>query len=200
MTWAAVCLLLGIACGDVPPVSNHVPATHVPSATPPVADIPRAFFPMARGFYFECDVQPPVQFAQLYVRAARQYPSGLPACMLARQGHAESAFKPNAISKAGALGIAQFMPDTAREMGIDPLDPSQAIPAQAKYMVWSKSKWTPELGGRTDDDLLALSLSTYNYGAGNMFKNQRRNGWILYKEAEPKLPKETRDYVRKIMQ
>ena len=151
-------------------------------------------------YELDCDVQPPRQYRNLYLAAAEDNPSGLSVCRLVKQGRAESAFNPFAVSPVGALGIAQFMPKTARQMGIDPLDPRQAIPAQAKYMVWCKSGWTPDLGGRTNDDLDALAAGCYNHGRGAMFRNQRRHGWVRYEDARPHLPAETRKYVAKIIQ
>jgi len=47
----------------------------------------------------------------------------------------ESSFRTRAISPAGAQGIAQFMPGTARERGLaDPFDPEQAIPKAADFL------------------------------------------------------------------
>lgn len=46
----------------------------------------------------------------------------------------ESNFNPKAVSSAGALGIMQIMPGTAAGLGINPLDPSQAIPGAAKLL------------------------------------------------------------------
>jgi len=46
----------------------------------------------------------------------------------------ESAFEPRAISAAGALGIAQFTPETAATYGVDPLDPFDAIRGAAKLL------------------------------------------------------------------
>jgi soluble lytic murein transglycosylase-like protein len=67
----------------------------------------------------------------------------------------ESSFNPDTIfgrntSPAGAQGIAQFMPATAQGMGIDPLNPDEAIPASAKYL---RAKY--DEGG--DDWALALA-------------------------------------------
>ena len=64
---------------------------------------------------------------------------GLPVNMLASLLYQESRYRPEIIngtvkSPAGALGIAQFMPATAKQFGINPLDPFQAIPAAAKYL------------------------------------------------------------------
>ena len=51
-----------------------------------------------------------------------------------RQIAAESGFDPGAHSPAGAQGIAQFMPATARGLGINPLNPKQALHGAAKLM------------------------------------------------------------------
>ncbi|MBN9623683.1 MAG: lytic transglycosylase domain-containing protein, partial [Actinobacteria bacterium] len=52
-----------------------------------------------------------------------------------RRPFAESNFNPFAVSPAGAVGIAQFMPGTAASYGLeDPFDPAEAIGAQARLM------------------------------------------------------------------
>jgi hypothetical protein len=77
--------------------------------------------------------------------------------LLAAQLMAESGFNPRAVSPAGALGIAQFIPSTARSYGLrDPFDPVASIDAQAHLM----------------SDLLRrfhsvpLALAAYNAGPG----------------------------------
>lgn len=85
---------------------------------------------------------------------------GLPPNLLARQVQKESSFNPNAVSSAGALGLAQFLPSTAADFGIDPLNPTQAIDAMGQYMSQLYSKfgsWT-------------LALAAYNWGQGNLAK------------------------------
>lgn len=84
---------------------------------------------------------------------------GVGAALLAAQLRQESGFDPRARSGAGALGIAQFLPGTARRYGLrDPLDPGAAIAAQAHLM----------------HDLLArfgsvpLALAAYNAGPGRV--------------------------------
>lgn len=111
--------------------------------------------------------------------------NGIPAGMLARLLWQESRYRPDIISGAtrspvGALGIAQFMPATARDMGIDPLDPMQAIPAAARYLAQC-FKWT---GGND----WAKALAAYNWGAGNVNKKGLANA-----------PKETRNYYAGIL-
>jgi len=66
-------------------------------------------------------------------RAAARW--SVSAALLAAQLRRESNFDPGARSPAGALGIAQFMPGTARNYRLrDPFDPAAAIDAQAHLM------------------------------------------------------------------
>jgi hypothetical protein len=75
----------------------------------------------------------PARFAPAINRAAQRW--SVSAALLAAQLYAESGFNPFAVSPAGAQGIAQFMPGTARGMGLDdPFDPHAAIDAQARLM------------------------------------------------------------------
>jgi hypothetical protein len=75
----------------------------------------------------------PDRFAPALNRAAQRW--SVSATLLAAQLYAESGFNPFAVSPAGAQGIAQFMPGTARGMGLeDPFDPEAAIDAQAHLM------------------------------------------------------------------
>jgi hypothetical protein len=75
----------------------------------------------------------PARFAPALNRAAQRW--SVSATLLAAQIYAESNFNPFVTSPAGAQGIAQFMPGTARAIGLeDPFDPDQAIDAQAHLM------------------------------------------------------------------
>jgi Transglycosylase SLT domain/D-alanyl-D-alanine carboxypeptidase len=75
----------------------------------------------------------PQRFADPLSRAAQRW--SVSATLLAAQLFAESGFNPFAVSPAGAQGIAQFMPGTARGMGLrDPFDAPAAIDAQAHLM------------------------------------------------------------------
>jgi hypothetical protein len=81
------------------------------------------------------------------------------AALLAAQLRQESGFDPHARSPAGAQGIAQFMPGTARAVGLrDPFDPEQAIPAQAKLMASLLRRFGS----------VQLALAAYNAGEGNV--------------------------------
>lgn len=118
----------------------------------------------------------PKQYASLISQAAKQY--NVPERLLSALLKQESGFNPKAVSSAGALGIAQFMPATAKGFGIDPLDPNQAIPAAAKYL----------RGSFDNFGSWELALAAYNAGGGAVGKY----GGI------PPYP-ETQNYVKTIM-
>jgi len=67
----------------------------------------------------------------------------------------ESGYRPGAISKAGAIGVMQLMPATARALGIDPHDPAANIAGGSAYL----RKQLDRFGGRID-----LALAAYNAG------------------------------------
>ena len=88
-------------------------------------------------------------------RAAQRW--NVSAALLAAQIYAESNLNPFAQSPAGAQGIAQFMPGTARGMGLDdPFDPNAAIDAQAHLM----RDLLRQFGA------VPLALAAYNAGPG----------------------------------
>jgi hypothetical protein len=89
----------------------------------------------------------------------------------------ESGFQPHVISSAGARGMMQFMPATARRYGLrDPFDPAQAIDAAARYL-----RDLQEIFG----DRLDLILASYNAGEGAVkaFRSGRKlilsNGRVI---------------------
>ena len=75
--------------------------------------------------------------------AAQKY--GLLPDVFARQIKMESGFNPKAISPAGARGIAQIMPETAKSWGVNPDDPQAALEASAKNQAGYLKTY---LGGR----------------------------------------------------
>ncbi len=110
------------------------------------------------------------------VAAARD--NELPPAFLARLIWQESRFDPQSVSPAGAVGIAQFMPQTASEVGLsDPYDPSEALPASARLL----NKLHREFGN------LGLAAAAYNAGSG------RIRDWLSNRQS---LPRETQNYVR----
>jgi hypothetical protein len=97
----------------------------------------------------------PARFAAPLARAAQRW--NVSAALLGAQLYAESNFNPFAQSGAGAQGIAQFMPATARELGLrDPLDAAASIDAQAHLMRDLLRRF----------GAVPLALAAYNAGAG----------------------------------
>ena len=100
-----------------------------------------------------------LRLAEATVRAARI--QVLPPEFLAATLLQESAFDPQALSSAGALGIAQFMPDIARGAGIDPFDPFDAITGAATLL----GSYARAYDGIYANPLTA-ALAAYNAGPG----------------------------------
>ena len=103
---------------------------------------------------------------------------GVPVDLFLRMIGQESAWKPGAVSPKGASGLAQLMPGTARELGVDPTDPIQNMTGGARYL-------RQQLDAFGSQD---LALAAYNAGPGAV----RKHGGI------PPF-RETQDYVRKIL-
>ncbi len=85
----------------------------------------------------------------------------------------ESRFDPHAVSPAGAIGIAQFEPETAAELGINPRDPAQALAAAARLDARRISLYAQRArlladhyGGGSARYAYGLMLAAYNAGAG----------------------------------
>jgi soluble lytic murein transglycosylase-like protein len=89
--------------------------------------------------------------------------NGLPPEFLAATLLQESAYDPDAISSAGAVGIGQFMLDTAAGAGIDPFDPLQAIDGAAALLGAYARTYA-----RNSDEPLTLALAAYNAGPGSV--------------------------------
>lgn len=109
--------------------------------------------------------------------------SGIDGGMLTRQIGAESGFDPNAVSSKGATGIAQFMPGTAKQYGVDPTDPNSSIDGAARYDADLLKKYNGNNG---------LALAAYNWGPGNVDR------WIQSGGDVSQMPRETQAYVARV--
>jgi hypothetical protein len=90
----------------------------------------------------------------------------------------ESRFDSGSISRAGAQGVAQFMPGTAARFGLkNPFDPFEALPASARLL----RQLSEQFGN------FGLAAAAYNAGPGRVLK------WLANRG---ELPRETRAYVR----
>ena len=104
--------------------------------------------------------------------------AGIDPRLLAALVRAESAFDAGAGSHAGAIGLAQLMPGTAAELGVDPYDPVQNLRGGARYLADQLDRFgSPE-----------LALAAYNAGPGR----------VLSAGGIPQIT-ETQNYVVRVM-
>jgi len=114
--------------------------------------------------------------AALISRASRRY--GVDEGLIKAVIHAESNFKPTAVSSAGARGLMQLMPATAAGLGVtDSFNPEQNVMAGTRFLKDLLTRY----GGDVDK-----ALAAYNWGPGNVDRGKSR------------LPQETRDYLVKV--
>lgn len=113
----------------------------------------------------------------IFEEAADRY--GLSSSLIKSVAKAESSFNPKAVSHAGAMGVMQLMPGTARSLGVsDPFDARQNIMGGAKYLKENLDRFGD----------VSLALAAYNAGPNAV---QKYNGIPPYKE--------TQNYVKKVM-
>lgn len=120
-----------------------------------------------------------IAIKQLAIGISMKY--GVPANLVLAMIQQESGFNPNAVSKAGAQGLMQLMPSTARNLGVkNPFDPTENIDAGVRYLKQQLNTFKGDV---------KLALAAYNAGAGNV------------KKAGNKVPNfgETKNYVKVIL-
>jgi soluble lytic murein transglycosylase-like protein len=111
-------------------------------------------------------------------KASRKY--GVDVGLIKAVIHAESDFNPHAVSHAGARGLMQLMPATARSLGVsDSFDPEQNVMAGTRFLKDMLQRYN----GNVDS-----ALAAYNWGPGNVDKRADH------------LPRETRDYLARVKQ
>jgi len=166
-----------------------------PPAPKPVVEEER------RKGYLECG-STPAHLVRVYHDAAMAFlPGDLREhwCWLALQGRAESAWRADAKSVAGAMGIAQFMPGTWREtcsprFGPNPYAVVPAIHCQAVYMGKQADFW---IWRRPAYERLLLATAGYNAGNGNVHRAQKLcRGARLWGEIRTCLPRVTGRHAR----
>jgi hypothetical protein len=160
---------------DMPTTTGDLPTTRIESAEPNT-DLPKEDGDDAK----QADAQPDAEISLdllCSTLASSAQTSGLPVSFFSNLIWQESRFVLRAVSPAGALGIAQFMPRTAAAIGLtNPFDPLIALPASARLL------------GTLFQRFGNLGLAAAAYNAGEA----RVSHWLSNKSG---LPRETRNYV-----
>lgn len=110
-------------------------------------------------------------YKDIFIEASRKY--GVSYDLLTAMAQQESGFDPEAVSRSGAMGIMQIMPETAKGLGLEhPFDAYDNIMAGAKYI----SQKLKEFGGNVDK-----ALAAYNAGSSVV---KKYNGVPPYGETQ----------------
>lgn len=121
--------------------------------------------------------QSPKNVQEIVARASERY--GVDSALIKAVIKAESNFNPSAVSRAGAQGLMQLMPSTARGLGVnDSFNPEQNVMAGTRFLKDMINRYH----GNIDS-----ALAAYNWGPGNVDR-----------KGTSSLPQETREYLAKV--
>ena len=144
--------------------------THYTNVKPRGATASQLLFTYVEACY-ACGLLPGVNFGTVrlntsaYASEIREAASqfGVEEAVVRAVIHAESAYRPNAISRAGAQGLMQLIPATASRFGVaDPFDPAQNIRGGVRYLAWLMKRY---------ESNLTLVAAAYNAGEGAVDRN-----------------------------
>jgi membrane-bound lytic murein transglycosylase D len=113
---------------------------------------------------------------------------------LAWLAEAESTFNPNARSPVGAKGLFQFMPETAKSLGLSTFLPDERT--DVRKSAEAAARYLRMLYGKFGD--WPLALAAYNAGEGRVRRLLKQKNAATFAEIAESLPSETRMYVPKV--
>ncbi len=169
-------LITGLSASSSSPVAQE---TGTPQAASFVSSPPTFAEALTRAQRAQAEARPPKEapYAALIRQVAARY--GVDEDLVHAIVEAESDYNPRCVSKAGAMGLMQLMPATARALGLsDPWDPAQNLDGGVRYL--------RQLIERFKD--IDLALAAYNAGPNAVSRYQ----------GIPPYP-ETQAYVRRVL-
>jgi soluble lytic murein transglycosylase-like protein len=171
-----------VSLDTVQQILGFTPQTDAPVDTSPVADTFTSSSSSANTTAANAtssgSVSSPENLEEYFKEASETY--GVDINLLKAIARQESNFNPSATSSAGAMGVMQLMPSTAKGLGVtNAYDAQQNIMGGAKLMAQNLKKYNGDV---------SLALAAYNAGSGNVDK---------YGGIPPF--KETQNYVKKVL-
>ena len=168
-----------VSLDTVQQILGFTPQTDAPVDTSPVTDTPAISSSSATNSTTSSgSVSSPENLEEYFKEASETY--GVDINLLKAIARQESNFNPSATSSAGAMGVMQLMPSTAKGLGVtNAYDAQQNIMGGAKLMAQNLKKYNGDV---------SLALAAYNAGGGNVDK---------YGGIPPF--KETQNYVKKVL-
>jgi soluble lytic murein transglycosylase-like protein len=160
---------------------TQIPASAIVSFEQEEAVAPPPALPSALAAAPAPTVPPaPATPAELAAHAAKKY--ALPESFVRSVMNAESGFQPDALSPKGAIGLMQLMPETAKQLGVNPKNPRENAEGGAQYLHDLLAKY------EGDPDQVLLALAAYNAGPAAV---ARYHGVPPYRE--------TREYILRVL-
>lgn len=171
-----------VSLDTVQQILGFTPQTDAPVDTSPVADTFTSSSSSANTTAANAtssgSVSSPENLEEYFKEASETY--GVDINLLKAIARQESNFSPSATSSAGAMGVMQLMPSTAKGLGVtNAYDAQENIMGGAKLMAQNLKKYNGDV---------SLALAAYNAGSGNVDK---------YGGIPPF--KETQNYVKKVL-
>ena len=150
-----------VSLDTVQQILGFTPQTDAPVDTSPVTDTPAISSSSATNSTTSSgSVSSPENLEEYFKEASETY--GVDINLLKAIAKQESNFNPSATSSAGAMGVMQLMPSTAKGLGVtNAYDAQQNIMGGAKLMAQNLKKYNGDV---------SLALAAYNAGSGNVAK------------------------------